>query len=145
MGVDFGYGASASAVFRALADATPAYEGLRYPAMKDESNPVRARYPVHTGQDLANVIASLTARVEAMADNGEKTQVTPRIGHKLHRLTTMTSKTPQFHLLASGNPKPDSLLLSPLVQLNPDGTPRESAKAEAAAIGIRDRSNVGGR
>ena len=42
----------------------------------------------------------------------------------------MTSKTPQFHLLANGNPKPESLFVSPLVQLNPDGSKRES---EAAA------------
>jgi hypothetical protein len=57
----------------------------------------------------------------------------------------MTGKTPQFHLLANGNPKPENLLLSPLVQFDENGQPREEAKAEAAAIGVGDRSNPGGR
>lgn len=71
----------------------------------------------------------------------EKNNVTPKIGHKLHRLTTMTSKTAQFHLLAAGNPKPENLLVSPLAQFNLDGTPRE----DAVAVGAGDRSNPGGR
>ena len=45
----------------------------------------------------------------------EKNTETPKIGHKLHRITTMTGKTAQFHLLAHGNPKPDNLLVAPLV------------------------------
>ena len=39
MGVDFGYNFAATAVFKQIADAVPAYEGLRYPHLKDESNP----------------------------------------------------------------------------------------------------------
>jgi hypothetical protein len=50
----------------------------------------------------------------------------------------MTGKTEQFHLLANGNPKPESLLVSPLVQLNLDGTPKMSAGA-ARAVGVGDR------
>jgi hypothetical protein len=65
--------------------------------------------------------------------------VTPKVGHKLHRLTVMTSKTPQFHLLAHGNPKPENLLVSPLVQFELDGTPKVSELAEAAAVGAGDR------
>jgi hypothetical protein len=51
----------------------------------------------------------------------------------------MTGKTPQFHLLANGNPKPENLLVSPLVQFNLDGTPKIEEMAEAAAVGVKDR------
>ena len=78
-----------------------------------------------------------------MPNEAQKITETPRIGHKLHRLTTMTSKTPQFHLLANGNPKPENLLVSPLEQFNLDGTPREIA--EAAVVGTADRANPSGR
>jgi hypothetical protein len=56
----------------------------------------------------------------------------------------MTGKTPQFHLLASGNPKPENLLVSPLEQFNLDGSPK-SALAGAAVVGVGDRTNPGGR
>jgi len=49
----------------------------------------------------------------------------------------MTEKTPQFHLLAHGNPKPENLLVSPLVQFNLDGTPKIAERAEAAGVGDR--------
>ncbi|MDQ6788524.1 MAG: hypothetical protein M3033_17100, partial [Acidobacteriota bacterium] len=75
----------------------------------------------------------------AMPDETGRITETPKVGHKLHRLTTMTEKTAQFHLLAHGNPKPENLLLSPLVQFNLDGTPRLEERAEAAAVGISDR------
>mgnify|MGYP003380508771 FL=1 len=55
----------------------------------------------------------------------------------------MTSKTQQFHLLAHGNPKPANLLVSPLVQFGLDGKPREEGLAEAAAVGVSDRSAPG--
>jgi NADH-quinone oxidoreductase subunit G len=141
-GVDILPELSASAIFRAIADSVPAYEGFRYPAMKDESNPVKANYPFNGNADVSGPITALKEFVEN-AEAGEKIAETPRVGHKLHRLTTLTSKTAQFHLLANGNPKPDNLLVSPLVQLNLDGTKRE--EAEAAAVGISDRTNLGGR
>jgi hypothetical protein len=143
MGVDLGFEFSASGVFKALADATPAYSGFRYPALKDESNPVQAKYHV-AGRDISERW-NLRNRVESLGEGGEKNNEVPKIGHKLHRLTTMTSKTPQFHLLAHGNPKPENLLLSPLVQFNADGTPSKDGLSEAAAVGVRDRSNIGGR
>ncbi|MBK9162843.1 MAG: molybdopterin-dependent oxidoreductase [Acidobacteria bacterium] len=127
--------------FRALADAVPAYEGLRYPALKDESKPVQAKYSIEPSRDISAIIDKLKASAASL-EPGEKITETPRIGHKLHRLTTMTSKTAQFHLLAHGNPKPDNLLVAPLVQFNPDGTPRE--EAESATVGIADRAQVGG-
>jgi hypothetical protein len=51
----------------------------------------------------------------------------------------MTGKTAQFHLLAHGNPKPENLLVSPLVQFNLDGTPRVENMALAASVGIGDK------
>jgi NADH-quinone oxidoreductase subunit G len=140
MGTEFGYDFSASMVFKALADGTPAYNGLRYPDLKDESNPAKADYSIVDKPDLSTSIGVLKLRLETMPDNSEKITDVPKIGHKLHRLTTMTSKTPQFHLLAHGNPKPENLLVSPLVQFSPDGSPRQEGLAEAATVGAADRS-----
>ena len=142
MGTEFGYDFSASMVFKALADATPAYEGLRYPALKDESEPVQAKYAVKPGDASAHVNA-LKTMVDAMSDTAEKITEVPKVGHKLHRLTTMTSKTDQFHLLAHGNPKPSNLLVSPLVQFGLDGVSTDEGLAEAAAVGVSDRSAPG--
>ncbi len=139
MGVEIAPEWSASAIFRALADATPAYEGLRYPALKDESNPVQAKHEIKSGKFD---VSGIKKAVEDMAAGGKNLD-TPKIGHKLHRLTTMTSKTGQFHLLAHGNPKPDNLLVAPLVQFNLDGTPSEGGQAEAATVGVSDRSAPG--
>ncbi len=135
IGTDFGYDFSASMVFKAIADSVTAYEGLRYPMLKDESEPVQAKYEIKS--DSADT-SSLKEVVEDMAATEKITQV-PRVGHKLHRLTTMTSKTDQFHLLANGNPKPDNLLVSPLVQFDLDGNPRSDDRADAAAVGVPDR------
>lgn len=145
MGVDLGLEFSASGVFKKLAEAVPAYEGLRYPALKDESTPVQAKYSVEQGRDISAYLGDLRKKVDTMPDGGAKITETPRIGHKLHRLTTMTSKTPQFHLLANGNPKPENLLLSPLKQFDAEGRETAEGKAEAAAVGVSDRTNPGGR
>ena len=142
MGVDFGYNLSATMVFKAIADNVPAYAGLRYPALKDESKPVQAKYPISAKKDLSKETNALKANVEKLSDEPNKITETPRVGHKLHRLTTLTSKTKQFHLLAHGNPKPENLLVSPLVQFNLDGTPKRGELAEAAAVGINDRVNI---
>lgn len=139
MGADFGYNFSAPMVFKAIADAVPAYEGLRYPHLKDESRPVQVKHAVAAEKDLTKHLDALRANAEKLPDEAEKISATPRVGHKLHRLTTMTSKTAQFHLLANGNPKPENLLVSPLVQFNLDGTPRVAEMAEAAAVGVSDR------
>lgn len=130
MGSDLGYELSATAVFKAVADAVPAYEGIRYPALKDESEPVQAKYEVKD-RDASGSIERLKNVVESMSA-GEKNNEVPKIGHRLHRLTTMTSKTAQFHLLANGNPKPDNLLLSPLVQIEPNGKKKELAATVSA-------------
>jgi anaerobic selenocysteine-containing dehydrogenase len=143
LGTDFGYAMSASNVFKALADSVAAYSGLRYPSLKDESNPVQANYPLVENPDVKSLSASLEKIVDSISDTGEKNTEVPRVGHKLHRLTTMTSKTEQFHLLAHGNPKPGNLLVSPLVQFALDGKPLADGMADAATVGIADRSIVG--
>lgn len=130
-GVDFGYNLSATMVFKAIADSVPAYAGLRYPALKDESKPVQAKYEISTIKDLSKETDALKARVEKLSDEVVRIVETPRVGHKLHRLTTLTSRTKQFHLLANGNPKPENLLVSPLVQFNLDGTPKHHEIAVA--------------
>lgn len=139
MGVDLGLEHSASGVFRKLADTVAAYEGMRYPALKDESHPVQAKHAIVKERDVSVAIGALKQNVDALGAPGEKVTVTPRIGHKLHRLTTMTSKTLQFHLLAHGNPKPPNLLLAPLEQFDLDGKLKPEGIAEAAAVGARDR------
>ena len=142
MGVDFGYNFSAPMVFRAIADAVAAYAGLRYPALKDESNPARVKHAMAAKKDLSKEKDALKSSVENLSDEPNKIPLTPFVGHKLHRLTTMTSKTKQFHLLAHGNPKPENLLVSPLVQFNLDGTPKTEGMAEAASVGFLDRVNL---
>ncbi|MEJ7847271.1 MAG: molybdopterin-dependent oxidoreductase [Pyrinomonadaceae bacterium] len=139
MDVDFGYDFSASAVFRTIADNVPAYAGLRYPALKDESKAVQVKHAISVKKDLSTVIDSLTSSLEMMGEPGVKNTVTPPVGHKLHRLTTMTSKTAQFHLLAHGNPKPENLLVSPLAQFELNGSPKIIELAEAATVGAGDR------
>lgn len=127
---------ASSAIFRQLAKAVAVYEGLTYPLIRDERSPVQAKYPTNA---VAPSLDGLRNTVDAMQP-GAKVTETPRIGHKLHRLTTMTSKTPQFHLLANGNPKPSNLMVAPLVQIDLDGTPREEGIAEAAGVSASDRS-----
>jgi NADH dehydrogenase/NADH:ubiquinone oxidoreductase subunit G len=143
LGVDFGYNMSATAVFKAISDSVPAYAGIRYPDLKDESRPVQVKHEIKSGPATA-AIDVLTQRVNSISDAGEKNNVVPKVGHKLHRLTTMTSKTAQFHLLAHGNPKPENLLVAPLRQFELDGTPK-AGMADAAVVGASDRVNPGGR
>ena len=137
MGADFGYNFSATMVFKAIADSVAAYEGLRYPNLKDESRPVQVKHAVSAKKDLS--LDALKSNVEKLPDDAKKITETSKVGHRLHRLTTMTSKTAQFHLLAAGNPKPENLLVSPLEQFNLDGTPRIVEMAEAATVGVGDR------
>ena len=139
MGADFGYNFSATMVFKAIAENLTAYEGLRYPNLKDESRPVQVKHAIAAKNDLSKENDALKSNIEKLSADSAKNNITPRVGHKLHRLTTMTGKTAQFHLLANGNPKPENLLVSPLAQFNLDGTPRIVEMAEAMAVGIGDR------
>ena len=49
--------------------------------------------------------------------HGEKITVTPEVGTELFRLGMLTDKVGQFHLLASGNPRPETTAVSPLYQI----------------------------
>lgn len=128
--MDFGFQLSASAVFQEIAEQVPAYAGLRYPVLKDESNPVQAKYKIAEQRDLSAELNSLRAAVESLPDSGEKVTTTPRVGHELFKIGTLTDKVPQFHLLAAGNPRPETVRVSPLYQITVD----ESLRHEAAAV-----------
>ena len=129
LGVDFGFEMSASAVFRHIGEHVPSYSGLRYPLLKDESRPVQVKHAIAAQRDLSNDFARIRAAVATMDETANKEQLTPAVGHELFKLGTLTEKVPQFHLLAQGNPKPESLLVSPLYQITLD----EGLKREAAA------------
>jgi anaerobic selenocysteine-containing dehydrogenase len=131
LGADFGWQMSASAVFKELAEHVPAYTGLRYPLLKDETKPVQARHAVAEKLDLAREHERLLSRVEVMNETTAKLMETPPVGHELFKLGTLTSKTPQFHLLAAGNPEPPSVLISPLYQITVD--PSLQRRTEAVA------------
>ncbi|HET6891599.1 MAG TPA: molybdopterin-dependent oxidoreductase, partial [Pyrinomonadaceae bacterium] len=117
LGVDFGFQMSAVAVFREIAERVPAYAGLRYPAIKDETNPVQAKHAIAGQQNMSVALNALNERVTALPDTGEKNFITPDVGHELFRIGTLTDKVPQFHLLAAGNPRPETVLISPLYQI----------------------------
>jgi NADH-quinone oxidoreductase subunit G len=130
LGVDFGYELSASSVFREIGEKVPAYAGLRYPLLKDESQPVQVKHAIVPQRDLSSELAAVRKRVEALDETREKEQLTPGVGHELFKLGTLTDKVPQFHLLAAGNPKPETVLISPLYQITLD----EDLQREAALV-----------
>jgi NADH-quinone oxidoreductase subunit G len=123
--MDFGFELSASAVFREIAEHVPAYSGMRYPLLKDETSPVQARYAVAAERDLSVEIQTLQQSVEALPETGEKITVVPDVGHELFRIGTLTDKVPQFHLLAAGNPRPVTFRVSPLYQITVDANLRD--------------------
>jgi NADH-quinone oxidoreductase subunit G len=132
MGVDFGYQMSAGRVFSEIARSVGPYEGLRYPALKDESNPVQAKYGIGGAADVTGHMQTLARRVESMVATGDREERTPPVGHELFRPGTLTGKTPQFHLLDAGNPKPPTVLVSPLYQLTVDPALRRAEVVGAA-------------
>ncbi|MEP6637039.1 MAG: molybdopterin-dependent oxidoreductase, partial [Acidobacteriota bacterium] len=127
LGVNFEFEMSASAVFREISERVPAYDGLRYPLLKDESNPVQVKHALSAHTDFSATEQRLVEIAAALPDSAEKILQTPRVGHELFRLGTLTGKVPQFHLLAEGNPRPDSLSISPLYQITIDDRLRERA------------------
>jgi len=129
LGMSFGFEMSASAVFKEIAERIPAYSGLRYPVLKDEANPVQAKYKRAEQRDLAPELAMLRTAVQELPATGDKLTLTPRVGHELFKLGTLTDKVPQFHLLAEGNPRPDSVRVSPLYQITVDDKLRQETVA----------------
>ncbi|HLO01406.1 MAG TPA: molybdopterin-dependent oxidoreductase [Pyrinomonadaceae bacterium] len=125
LGMNFGFELSASAVFREIAERVPAYAGLRYPLLKDETSPVQARHQIAAQRDLSEELKTLQELVKALPEPGEKHSVTPQVGHELFKLGTLTDKVPQFHLLAEGNPRPETVRVSPLYQITVSAGLRE--------------------
>ncbi|MBA3323337.1 MAG: hypothetical protein H0T45_18100 [Pyrinomonadaceae bacterium] len=132
LGVDFNFQLSASVVFKELAERVPAYAGLRYPALKDESKPAQAKHAIAARRDLSAHLDELRQRVEAFDESREKLTRTPPVGHELFKPGTLTGKTPQFPLLYAGNPKPPTVLISPLYQISVDSTLRRATVMVAA-------------
>ena len=122
---------SSSTIFLDIARNVPAYQGLRYPQLKDESNPVQVKHQLATGGDVSGALGELRRAVGELPDGGEKVTGTPPVGHELFRVGTLTGKVPQFHLLAAGNPEPENVLISPLYQITIDS----SLRRETAAAG----------
>ena len=116
LGLDFGYELSSSAVFRDIAEHVPAYSGMRYPLLKDETNPIQAKHQVVDFSDSGET-ATVRSRVESLPDTFEKLTITPDVGHELFKIGVLTDKVAQFHLLASGNPRPETTAISPLYQI----------------------------
>jgi anaerobic selenocysteine-containing dehydrogenase len=120
LNADFGFQMSASAVFRELAERVPAYAGLRYPLLKDESRPVQAKHTLAGQRDVSGALNELRRRVQDLQPTGARPNETPKVGHELFKPGTLTGKTPQFPLLYAGNPKPPTVLVSPLYQITVD-------------------------
>jgi anaerobic selenocysteine-containing dehydrogenase len=116
LGMDWGYGLSASAVFREIGEQVPAFSGMRYPLLKDETNPVQAKFEIGSS-DVSDALAAIRGDVQSFPDDGEKIMVTPDVGTELFRLGGLTEKVGQFRLLAEGNPRPETTAVSPLYQI----------------------------
>jgi predicted molibdopterin-dependent oxidoreductase YjgC len=129
LGTDLGFQMSSSTIFLDIARNVPAYEGLRYPLLKDESKPVQVKHAVAGRRDVSAQLGELRQAVAALDETGEKITETPPVGHELFRLGVLTSKVPQFHLLAAGNPEPETVLISPLYQITVDPALRQEAVA----------------
>jgi NADH-quinone oxidoreductase subunit G len=129
LGSDTQVEVSASGIFRELGESVPSYSGLRYPLLKDESNPVQVKHETAAQRDLSNEFATLRDAVDAMDETANKEQLTPGVGHELFKPGTLIEKTPEIHLLVAGNPKPENILISPLYQISID----KDLKREVAA------------
>lgn len=127
LGVNITPKLSSSAIFGEIAEQISAYQGLRYPLLKDESKPVQVKHKIAGRRDLSVEFAMLRKTVEAMTETGNKEELTPAVGHELFKLGRLMEKTPQIHLLAAGNPKPETFRISPLYQISID----ENLKREA--------------
>jgi NADH-quinone oxidoreductase subunit G len=129
LGTDLGFQMSSSTIFLDLARSVAPYEGLRYPLLKDESKPAQAKYALAGRRDVSAQLGELRRALESMDAAAEKITQTPPVGHELFKLGVLTSKVPQFHLLAAGNPEPESVLISPLYQITIDPALRREAAA----------------
>ncbi|HEV2884151.1 MAG TPA: molybdopterin-dependent oxidoreductase [Pyrinomonadaceae bacterium] len=131
LGVNFGFELSASAVFREIAERVTAYAGLRYPVLKDETSPVQAKYKMAEPQNLKPLLGRIYETAMATPRADERLNVTPKVGHELFKIGVLTDKVAQFHLLAGGNPRPETVRVSPLYQITVDA----NLEREAAVSG----------
>jgi len=129
IGADTSFETSPSAIFRKIGERVPAYSGLRYPLLKDESHPVQVKHEAVAQRDLSQEFSAMREAVEAMDETAQKEQLTPGVGHELFKPGTLIEKTPQIYLLNAGNPKPENILVSPLYQITIDKGSRETAAA----------------
>jgi NADH-quinone oxidoreductase subunit G len=130
LGVNFGYEMSSTAVFREISEKVSQYSGIRYPLIKDETKPVQANYGIAAKIDLTGHVNEIKKKVESMTAKGEKIMQTPPVGHELFKIGTLTGKVPQFHLLSAGNPKPETVLVSPLYQITIDAGLKEAVAGD---------------
>jgi predicted molibdopterin-dependent oxidoreductase YjgC len=98
LGVNFDFQWSAGKVFLELARNTPAYAGMKFALLKDESQPLQAKHALAGAGDASGALDALRQRVEELKATAadEKIMETPPIGHELFRPGTLTGKTPQF-------------------------------------------------
>ena len=120
LGVDLGFQRSASTIFRELTAQIPAYNGLSYASLKDESHPAQARHPF-AKHDIAAEMEALQVSVNKLDISSPKINETPAVGHRLFTPGVLTGKTPQFGYLAEGNEMPETRAVSPLYQITLDG------------------------
>ena len=72
-------------------------------------NPVQAKYAIAAQRDCRQMLRRCSRIAsKRLPDDGEKINVTPEVGHELFKIGTLTDKVPQFHLLAAGNPRPET-------------------------------------
>jgi NADH-quinone oxidoreductase subunit G len=128
LGTDFGYNMAATAVFKEIADTIPAYSGLRYPVLKDESNPVQVKHQIQAKSDLSQTFSTLKTRVEGLSEEINKSNDEPPVGSELHVPGTLTGKTPEFGYLFNGNEKPENIFVSPLYQIQSNGKTKAAAE-----------------
>jgi len=127
LGMDFGFQMSSAAVFREIAAKIPAYGGLSYPRLKDERNPVQVKHEFAERRDLSSELNEIKLAVERLPESGSMITATPEVGHELFKIGTLTDRVPQFHLLAAGNPRPETFSVSPLYQITIDADVRRRA------------------
>ena len=104
-------------MFREIAATIPAYAELRYPLLKDESQPMQVKHTQALQTDLSAQLEQLRQLVSERSQQAGKRTVTPDVGHELFKPGTLTGRVPQFPLLASGNPRPETVRISPLYQI----------------------------
>jgi hypothetical protein len=103
---------------------------MRYPLLKDETNPIQAKHAVAKVSDSASNLRALRERVQALPASVEKINTFVKVGHELFKIGTLTDKVPQFHLLAAGNPRPETTRVSPLYQITVDANLKQVAAGD---------------